>query len=136
MEHAESDHLAHESQQPASADFHGAVARRARQLWEQRGRVDGHAQEDWLQAEAEVRLGEALSAAAARPRAYMKVKVGDSIYVVEYYRAGDYMPGELKKGQRVAMRIAQGWMYIKLPEGRKLAARIVEKSRLSPPAAH
>ena len=30
------------------------IRRRAYKLYEQRGRIDGHAQEDWAQAEAEV----------------------------------------------------------------------------------
>ncbi len=114
-----------------SRAFHDAVARRARELWELRGRVDGHAQEDWAQAEAEVRLAEALSAEGAPARAYMKVKVGDSIYIAEYDRTADYTPGELKRGDSVAIRIEQDRMYIKLSHGRELVTRIVEKSAVA-----
>ena len=41
---------------PSSLPLHmeQIVRRRAYELYEQRGREDGHAQEDWLHAEAEV----------------------------------------------------------------------------------
>src|SRR5713226_7679903 len=40
------------------------IRRRAYRLYEQRGRVDGHALEDWAQAEAEVREPERTPTAA------------------------------------------------------------------------
>jgi len=40
------------SQQPA--ELEDEVRRRAYELYEQRGRVDGYELDDWLQAEAEV----------------------------------------------------------------------------------
>lgn len=36
------------------ADIEESVRRRAYELYEQRGREDGHAMEDWLEAEAEI----------------------------------------------------------------------------------
>jgi len=38
----------------ARAELEEQIRRRAYELYEQRGRVDGHALDDWLQAEAEV----------------------------------------------------------------------------------
>lgn len=35
-----------------------AVQTRAYELYEDRGRLDGHAEQDWCQAEAEVRAGQ------------------------------------------------------------------------------
>ena len=35
-------------------DTEGKIRVRAYELYEQRGRIDGHASDDWLQAEAEV----------------------------------------------------------------------------------
>lgn len=35
-----------------------AVQTRAYELYEHRGRLDGHAEQDWYQAEAEVRAGQ------------------------------------------------------------------------------
>jgi hypothetical protein len=121
-------HAGEQSQQASSSDLHDAIARHARELWELRGRGDGHAEEDWLQAEAEVRLAESLSAEAGRHRAHMKVRVGNAIYLIAYERGADYTPGELRKGQRLPIRIEQDWMYIRLSKGRELAARILEKS--------
>ncbi|HEV2732269.1 MAG TPA: DUF2934 domain-containing protein [Terriglobales bacterium] len=40
------------SQKPA--ELEDQIRRRAYELYEQRGRVDGHELEDWLQAEAEL----------------------------------------------------------------------------------
>ena len=37
------------------AEIEGAIRARAYELYEQRGREDGHAEEDWLRAEQEVR---------------------------------------------------------------------------------
>ena len=37
-----------------SNDAEGKIRLRAYELYEQRGMIDGHASEDWLQAEAEV----------------------------------------------------------------------------------
>ena len=39
----------------AGADLHEQIRRRAYELYEQRGRHNGFAVQDWLQAEAEVR---------------------------------------------------------------------------------
>jgi hypothetical protein len=38
----------------ASAEIEAEIRRRAYELYEQRGRVDGHELDDWLQAEAEL----------------------------------------------------------------------------------
>jgi Protein of unknown function (DUF2934) len=39
---------------PVRAHLERAICRRAYELYEKRGRLDGHAEEDWLRAEAEV----------------------------------------------------------------------------------
>ena len=39
---------------PASAEVEAEIRRRAYELYEQRGSVNGHELDDWLQAEAEV----------------------------------------------------------------------------------
>lgn len=40
------------------------IRRRAYQLYEERGREDGHAEQDWLQAEAEILARNSATAAA------------------------------------------------------------------------
>ena len=39
---------------PSSSGMEETIRRRAYQLYEQRGRVDGHELDDWLQAETEL----------------------------------------------------------------------------------
>jgi hypothetical protein len=39
----------------ATVDLEAAIRARAYELYEKRGRLDGSAQDDWLQAESEVR---------------------------------------------------------------------------------
>lgn len=40
---------------PRSHDLHEEIARRAYELYLERGGADGHAEDDWLQAEREIR---------------------------------------------------------------------------------
>ena len=47
------------------ADVEEQICRRAHELYEQRGREEGHALDDWLQAEAEIAHGKARTAAAS-----------------------------------------------------------------------
>lgn len=43
------------SRKPSSSnDITERIRQRAYQLYEERGRIDGHASDDWLQAEAEI----------------------------------------------------------------------------------
>jgi hypothetical protein len=53
--------------QPATPS-HEAIARRAYELFLQRGRTDGHALQDWLQAEHELRTTRPAAAPRARAR--------------------------------------------------------------------
>jgi len=55
-EHGRSDH--------EKLDMQGQIRQRAYELYEQRGRRDGHQVEDWIQAEQEVRDKYGLSSAA------------------------------------------------------------------------
>ncbi len=53
------------SQQSGSTlDFEQQIRNRAYQLYEQRGREEGHDVEDWLRAEAEIRQENTRAAAA------------------------------------------------------------------------
>jgi hypothetical protein len=99
---------------------HARIAQRARELWEARGRIDGHANEDWLQAEAEVRAGDG-------PRlSFIQVRFKGRIYTGEYDAAQcSYRPGELRKGERIAVSFDRETMYLKFSDGRGLMARIV-----------
>src|SRR5271169_320580 len=61
------------SRKPSSSnDITERIRQRAYQLYEERGRIDGHASDDWLQAEAEV-----LGAKAALNRNRFQFRIAD-----------------------------------------------------------
>jgi hypothetical protein len=111
----------------ADADLRDAIARRARELWEQRGRVDGHAQEDWLQAEAELMKSRPVQ--TTPKSAFIVVKFAGFVYTAEYDpdHCGSYCHGEFRKGTPVAVRLADDKIYLRRPNGRELEARILKK---------
>ena len=47
-----------EAKTETSSDLRPQIAKRAYELYEQRGRREGHAVQDWLQAEREIRKDE------------------------------------------------------------------------------
>jgi len=102
-----------------------AIRRRARELYEQRGRVAGHELEDWLQAEAEID-----GAAAAQRKSAVVVKVDGVTYTGEYDPAVSqgYCPGEWSAGERMPVRFEGDRMYLKRKNGSELEARIVKKT--------
>ncbi len=108
----------------ADSALHQAITRRAHELWQQRGRVDGHAEEDWRQAEAEL-TGKTAPPVMRR----IIVRSGATVYVGEYEPAKctGYKPGDLKKGDTVKVRLAQDKMVIAGPNGEQLEAKIVKK---------
>jgi hypothetical protein len=115
----------------ADGDVREAIERRARELWEQRGRVDGHAEEDWRQAEAEIlkARAEAATRVATRP-AFILIKAGDFTYTGEYDlgHCDCYRPGDLRRGTSLTVRFEGEKMYVKLPNGRELETRVVRRT--------
>jgi Protein of unknown function (DUF2934) len=109
-------------------NLHEAIMRRAHELWELRGRVDGHAEEDWAQARDEV-LRWWPGEQAQRP-AFIVVKVGDFTYTGEYdpRRCSYYRPGDLGRGSRIPVRFEDDRMYVKLQDGRELETKIVRRA--------
>ena len=108
--------------------LHQAITRRAHELWELRGRVDGHAEEDWARAEAEVRRAWHRQ---SHPRtAFVVVKVGEFTYTGEYdpQRSGFYQPGDLGKGAPVPVRLEDARIFLRLCNGRELETKIVRRS--------
>jgi hypothetical protein len=110
------------------AKLHEAITRRAHELWELRGRVDGHADEDWARAKAEV-LRWWPRASAPKP-AFIVVKVGEFSYTAEYdpQHCPYYRPGDLGRGTRVPVRFEDDHMYVKLQNGRELETKIVRRT--------
>ena len=117
---------AENSEAPARAALQEAIGRRARELYELRGRVAGHELEDWLQAEAEL-----TRAKVAPVLRRVVVKVGGITCTGEYDPAScdGYKPGDLQKGAPVAIRFEKDKMHIKLPSGEVLEAKIVKVAK-------
>jgi hypothetical protein len=108
---------------------HQAITRRARELWEQRGRLDGHADEDWAQAETEVRQQLAQTKAAAT--AFLAVKAKGYVYTCRYDRNnGAYRPGELAVGEAVRLRFEGEKLYLRF-RGHELETTVIRRARQS-----
>ncbi|HET7440187.1 MAG TPA: DUF2934 domain-containing protein [Terriglobales bacterium] len=123
------------------------IAQRARELYESRGREEGHALEDWLRAEAEVMANvgapqkppdepSRVEPARIPPRtpskpAFFNVRVDDVIYTVQYDPEGcdSYRPGMLKNGQPVELRFEDDRIFMKLPNSKELEAKVVKKGQ-------
>jgi DUF2934 family protein len=111
--------------------LHDAIVHRAHELWELRGRVDGHADEDWAQAEAEVR--KRFSQPGVALPAFLSVKGQRFVYTCLYDRnCTDYRPGDIAPGQIIHFRVAEGKLYLKLPDDRELETLITDKVEVAP----
>ena len=115
-------------QNSEEAAIHEAIERRARELWEQRGRQDGHAEEDWRQAEQEI-LSE-LGTVHLSPMRRIMVKAAGVVYTGEYDPAiyDSYRPGELQPGAEIRIQFNEDRMRLKLAGGKELEARIVNRA--------
>lgn len=105
--------------------IHEAIARRARELWQERDCVDGYAEEDWARAEAEIRNRVAAGHKAVTRR--ILVRAGETVYTGEYDASAPYRPGELCGGEQIRLHFHGEKMWIKLAGGRELETRIVKK---------
>jgi hypothetical protein len=105
--------------------IHQAIERRARELWELRGRTDGHAEEDWRQAESEITTQ--LAARHLHPMRLIQIKTEGVIYTGEYDpdASQDYHPGDFGPGAPVRIRFHDNRMTVTLPGERTLETRIV-----------
>jgi hypothetical protein len=102
-----------------------AIRRRATELYQSSGYVQGRDMDNWCQAEAEI-LRE--SGASAVRRAIV-INLGGIVYTGEYdsVSAGDYTPGEWKAGDPVPVRLAGDKLYLRRPNGRELQTTIVKR---------
>jgi hypothetical protein len=127
-----------------------AIALRARELYQLRGCAEGHALEDWLLAEAELKTKvgsqakpsdeshpaakrDVPASAPVAPRAaFFNIKVDGVLYTVKYDpdRCDFYRPGMLKKGQPVELRFERDKIYLKLPNSKELEAKVVRKGQV------
>jgi len=108
-----------------SPQLQEAIRRRATEIYQRRGGIEGHDVEYWCQAEAEI-LRE--SAAHLNRRAII-VNVQGVVYTGEYESdsAQGYTPGEWKLGDPVPVRLAGDKLYLRRLNGRELETTIVKR---------
>jgi len=102
-----------------------AIRRRATELYQQGGAVEGRDYENWYQAEAEI-LRES---APYLVRRAVVVNVEGVVYTGEYdsTAAEGYTPGEWKPGDPVPVRLAGDKLYLRRPNGQELQTTIVKR---------
>jgi hypothetical protein len=108
-----------------SPQLQEAIHRRATELFERSGAVQGHDAENWYQAEAEI-LREA---SAQGIRRAVVVNVSGVVYTGEYEStsADGYMPGEWKPGDPIPVRLAGDKLFLRRPNGRVLQTTVVKR---------
>jgi hypothetical protein len=108
-----------------SPQMQEAIRRRATELYQQGGAIEGHDTENWYQAEAEI-LRES---AANTARRAVVVNLQGVVYTGEYEAtaADGYTPGEWKPGDAVPVRLAGDKLYLRRRNGHELQTTIVKR---------
>jgi Protein of unknown function (DUF2934) len=108
-----------------SPQLQEAIRRRATELFQRGGKVEGHDVEHWYQAEAEI-LRESNIHAVRRA---VVVSVRGVVYTGEYESASadGYLPGEWHPGDPIPVRLAGDKLYLRRPNGRELQTTIVKR---------
>lgn len=106
-------------------DLREAIRRRAEEIYIHNGRLPGHDEENWSQAEQEIL--QAFSAATRRSA--IVVNLHGVQYVGEYSPASSqhYTPGEFSPGSPIPVRIEGQKMFVTRPNGQELETTIVKK---------
>jgi hypothetical protein len=116
------------SSEPSNATSYlqEAIRRRAEEIYERSGQIEGRDVKNWIQAEAEIR-SEMQSAAPGN--AAIVVKVDGVKYVGEYNEsaADGYAPGEFVIGDPVPVRLQGDWMFVMRRNGKELQTRVIER---------
>jgi hypothetical protein len=111
----------------APRDLHEAIRRRAEEIYIRNGRIPGRDQENWAQAEQEIRRE-----FADRPprKTAIVVRVDDAEYIGEYNpeSCDGYVPGEFGAGASVPVRFHGDKMFVKRPNGKELETTIVKQT--------
>ena len=110
---------------PRPGDLRQAITRRAREIYERSGKLQGRDVQNWIQAEAEIQREHGLGPR----RAAVKIRVDGVEYIGEYNpaTAGGYVPGEFAPKDPVPVRFDGAKMYVKRPNGKELETQIVKK---------
>lgn len=107
-------------------DLQDAIRRRAGEIYEKSGMLEGHDLENWTRAEAEIRKD---YREREFRRAALVLRVDGIKYVGEYSLAssGGYTPGEFSTGSAVPVRFDGDKMFVTRRNGRELETRIVQR---------
>ena len=102
-----------------------AIRRRATELFQGGGAIEGHDAENWYRAEAEI----IRESGTHRARLAVVVNVHGVVYTGEYEcsAADGYTPGEWKPGDPVLIRLAGNTLYPRRSNGRELQTTIVKR---------
>lgn len=105
-------------------DLHDAIRQRAEEIYFESGGIPGRDQENWAQAEREIRARHAQKSS----RNAIVVKVHGVKYVGEYApeTSDGYVPGEFAPGEGVPVVIEGNRMLVHRSNGRVLETRIVK----------
>jgi len=108
-----------------SPEMREAIRRRATELYQQAGALEGHDTENWYQAEAEI-LRES---ATNHIRRAVVVSLQGVVYTGEYEAtsADGYTPGEWKPGDPVPVRLSGDKLYLRRPNGQELQTTIIKR---------
>jgi hypothetical protein len=108
-----------------SPEVQEAIRRRATELYQGSGGVEGQDLENWYQAEAEI-LREFNTHAVRRA---VVVNIQGVVYTGEYEStsAEGYTPGEWKAGDAVPVRLAGDKLYLRRPNGQELKTTVVKR---------
>ena len=102
-----------------------AIRRRATELYQGSGAVEGHDAENWYQAEAEI----IRESASHSIRPAVVVNVQGVVYTGEYESssAAGYSPGEWKPGDSVPVRLVGDKLYLRRRNGCELQTTIIKR---------
>ncbi|MFZ0416510.1 MAG: DUF2934 domain-containing protein [Candidatus Sulfotelmatobacter sp.] len=108
-----------------SPQMQEAIRRRATELYQRSGAVEGHDVANWCQAEAEI-LRET---AAHVTHPAVVINLEGVVYTGEYDAAAadGYMPGEWKPGDRVPVRLDGDRLFLRRLNGRELQTNVVKR---------
>jgi hypothetical protein len=108
-----------------SPQMQEAIRRRATELYQRGGKVEGRDAENWFQAEAEILRESAIHSV----RRAVVVNVQGVVYTGEYEStsADGYTPGEWKPGDPIPIRLDGDKLYLRRPNGRELQTTIVKR---------
>jgi hypothetical protein len=108
-----------------SPEVQEAIRRRATEIYQRSGGVEGRDTANWYQAEAEI-LRES---AAHTARRAVVVNVQGVVYTGEYEStsADGYTPGEWSPGSLIPVRFAGNQLFLRRPNGRELQTTVVKR---------